>query len=140
MKNIVSTSVLKTKNVSSHELHELNANIVVMRNVLKLEWNYQVSFLRLSRLIIDWIREWIEGCPNPKIEEIFKSIPCAVCQDPIVWNSFRRHDMRSNKNHLFVSSKLYAFFFLSGLQRVFFVGQWKNVHLNVTNALKKTIV
>lgn len=24
----------------------------------------------------------IEGTPNPKIEDIFKSIPCAVCQNP----------------------------------------------------------
>ncbi len=29
---------------------------------------------------IDFIRNFLEECPNPKTEEIFKDIPCAVCQ------------------------------------------------------------
>jgi hypothetical protein len=37
MKNIVNINVLEIKNVLLHVQHELNVNIVVIQNVLKLE-------------------------------------------------------------------------------------------------------
>jgi hypothetical protein len=37
MKNIVNINVLEIKNVLLHAQHELNVNIVVIQNVLKLE-------------------------------------------------------------------------------------------------------
>ena len=79
MKNTWNTSVYERRNVWSHAQLARNVNSVGMRSVSKSAWNYQV---RIS-IPSGWTRmdKNLEESPNPKIEDIFRQIPCVVCQN-----------------------------------------------------------
>lgn len=79
MENILNINVFEINNVWLHVQHELNVNFVVIQNVFQLAWRLPVLifFLYFGFLLI---LKYLEENSNPKIEEIFKEIPCAVCQ------------------------------------------------------------